>query len=188
MPLAQSTTVRRRIVEAHQKGQSLKAIAQKENLSYSSVLGYWRRYRQRGLEGLAPDYQHCGRSGPVNDDLMYRAARYLKYLHRQWGAALIRLKLEQRYPKASLPSVRTLQRWFKRAHLTPLRKRLPKPEQTRAQAPHEVWQVDAKEQLTLNDGTAACYLSVSDEHSGAFLEAPVFPPWPNQSSEQGGDS
>ena len=183
MPVALATARRRRIVEAHRGGESLKAIAQRENLSYSCVRTYWQRYRQRGFEALAPDYQNCGRQGPGSDDLIYRAARYLKYLHREWGAALIRLKLKQRYPDRSLPSVRTLQRWFKKASLTPLRKRLPKAEKPWARAPHEIWQVDAKEQLTLEDGAAACYLSVSDEHSGALLDAPLFPP---QSYQSGG--
>ena len=173
MPLALATAVRRRIVEAHLKGESLKAIAVRENLSYSSVRVYWRRYRQRGLEGLAPSYQQCGRKGPSNTDLIYRAARYLKFRHRQWGAALIHLKLEQRYPNCRLPSVRTLQRWFKKASLSPLRKQLPRPEKPWAEAPHEVWQIDAKEQLTLQDGSRACYLTVTDEHSGALLASPA---------------
>ncbi len=188
MPLALATSVRRRIVEAHRGGESLKAIALRENLSYSCVRTYWHRYRQRGLEGLAPDYQNCGRQGPGNDQLIYRAARYLKFLHREWGAAFIRLKLRQRYPAHRVPSVRTMQRWFKKAALTPLRKRLPKPEKPWAQAPHEVWQVDAKEQLTLEDGTAACYLTVTDEHSGALLESPLFPPQPDQSGGSIGGS
>lgn len=180
MPTALATTIRRRIVEAHLAGESLTAIAERENVSYSCVRTYWRRYREDGFEGLSPDYQNCGRR--ARSDLIYRAARYLKYRHRGWGAPLIQLKLKQRYPNAQLPSVRTLQRWFKRAHLRPLKKQLPKPTRQWAQAVHEVWQIDAKEQLTLDDGTKACYLSVTDEHSGALLESPLFPPQPNQSS------
>jgi len=176
MPLALASAARRRVVEAHLNGEPLKAIAARENLSYSSVRLYWHRYRQRGFEGLVPDYQNCGRQGPSNADLIYRAARYLKFRHRQWGAALIHLKLEQRYRGRALPSVRTMQRWFKKANLTPRRKQLPKPEKPWAEAPHEVWQIDAKEQLTLQDGSRACYLSVTDEHSGALLASPVFPP------------
>ena len=186
MPRALATALRRRIVEEHLAGKSLKAIAQQEQLSYSTVRLCWRRYREHGFSGLGPDYQNCGR--PQRKDLIYRAARFLKYRHRQWGAPLIRLKLSQRYPDQELPSVRTMQRWFKRAHLIPMRKRLPKPEQAWANAPHDVWQVDAKEKIKLNDGTQACYLTITDEHSGALLASPPFPPEGNQPSGTGNGS
>ena len=180
MPAALATSIRRRIVDAHLAGETLRSIAEREKLSYSSVRTYWRRYRQRGFEGLGPDYQNCGHRQRQND-LIYRAARYLKYLHRQWGAPLIRLKLNQRYGHL-VPGIRTLQRWFKKAHLKPMHSTIPKPERTWAQTPHEIWQIDAKEQLRLDDGSPACYLTVSDEHSGALLASPPFPPQPDQSS------
>ena len=46
-----------------------------------------------------------------------------------------------------------------------------------AQAVHQVWQVDAKERLVLDNEQLqpACYLTISDEHSGACLKALVFP-------------
>ena len=176
MGQALATWMRQHIVEEHRTGTSLAEIARVHNLSYSTVRSCWHRYKQRGLDGLAPDYGNCGRPGPGPQDFVYRAARYLKFRHRGWGAPLIRLKLQQRYPQLSLPSVRTFQRWFERAGLVPLRKRLPEPKRRWAEAPHEVWQIDAKERLTLAQGEKACYLSVVDEHSGALLAAPVFPP------------
>ena len=188
MPLALATAIRRRVVQAHLEGESLKAIAERERLSYSSVRGYWRRYRERGFDGLAPDYDKCGRTSPGRGNVIYRAACFLKHRHQQWGAAFIRVKLEQRYGHEGLPSVRTLQRWFKRAHLTPLKKRIPRPAKAWASAPHEVWQIDAKEQLTLEDGTRACYLTTIDEHSGACLQARAFPPQKHQSSTTARDS
>lgn len=51
-----------------------------------------------------------------------------------------------------------------------------------AKAVHNIWQVDAKEQLTLLDGQVACYLTIVDEKSGAALASPVFPLCSNQSS------
>lgn len=171
---------RRRIVEEHRAGKTLTEIAHQHQLSYSTVCRCWQRYKRQGLEGLTPDYQNCGRAGPDERELPYRAARYLKRLHPGWGAALIRTKLQLRYPDLALPSVRTLQRWFKRAGLSRLRKELPKQERPWAKTVHEVWQVDAKERLSLEEGERACYLTMVDEHSGALLEAPVFPPQPDQ--------
>lgn len=40
---------------------------------------------------------------------------------------------------------------------------------------HNIWQVDAKEQCTLLDGSRACYLTFTDEYSGAWLCAKAFP-------------
>lgn len=175
MPMA----LRLLVVEHHLQGHSLAEIARTNKLSYTTVRACWHRFKRRGREGLAPDYSRCGRPGPRPDDLIYRAACYLKFLHRRWGAPLIHLKLEQRYGQEDLPSVRTLQRWFKDAGLTQPRKQLPQPDQPWADAPHAVWQVDAKENLRLPSRESACYLTIVDEHSGALLDAPVFPPGPN---------
>lgn len=51
-----------------------------------------------------------------------------------------------------------------------------------SRAVHNIWQVDAKEQITLSDGQKACYLSIVDEKSGAWLGSSVFPLYPYQSS------
>lgn len=40
---------------------------------------------------------------------------------------------------------------------------------------HNIWQVDAKEQCTLLDGSQASYLTFTDEYSGAWLCAMAFP-------------
>lgn len=183
IPMAQPMPMALRllVVDEHLQGYSLAEIARTHKLSYSTVRACWHRFKKRGREGLAPDYSRCGRPGPRPEDRLYRAARYLKFLHRRWGAPLIRLRLEQRYGPEDLPSLRTLQRWFKHAGLTQPRKQLPQPEPTWAKAPHAVWQLDAKEHLRLGSGQHACYLTIVDEHSGALLGAPVFPQGPHQS-------
>ena len=179
MGRALPTWMRQRIVEEHLAGKSLTEIAREHALSYSTVCRCWHRYQERGCDGLAPDYPNCGKQGPSQQDLVYRAARWLKFLHRAWGAPLIRLKLEARYRDRTLPSVRTFQRWFKKAGLTPLRKRLPDQKRCWAKTPHQIWQIDAKERLRLPSGQRACYLTIVDECSGALLEALVFPPQPH---------
>jgi hypothetical protein len=62
------------------------------------------------------------------------------------------------------------------------KKNLTKPRQQPAQPPigtstavHNIWQVDAKEHLQTLDGKAACYLTLTDEKSGAWLGATAFP-------------
>ena len=46
----------------------------------------------------------------------------------------------------------------------------------RGQKVHQVWAVDAKERMRLVDGSDACWLVVTDEASGAILQAEHFPP------------
>ena len=176
MGRALPTWMRKRIIKEHQNGKSLTQITHEQTLSYATVRRCWQRYKQRGIDALAPDYANCGKQQPGQQNLIYRAARYLKFLHRAWGAPLIRLKLEARYPDEAMPSVRTFQRWFKKAGLTPRRKRLPEQRRCWAKTPHQIWQIDAKERLGLSSGEQACYLTIVDECSGALLEALVFPP------------
>ena len=60
-------------------------------------------------------------------------------------------------------------------HLTKPRQQLQQPPIGQAKAVHNIWQVDAKENLVLLDGSPGCYLTITDEHSGAGLAALVFP-------------
>ncbi len=158
--------IREQVIKDHQAGVHVETIATRNGISRASVYNICRRYREGRL---AADYTACGRPKP--DERIYRAARYLKYLHRDWGAPLIRTLLAKRY-RNNIPTARTLQRWFKAARLTPLRqRRLTGKGSDKAIHVHGCWQIDAKERLA----SKACYLSIVDEHSGAFLQTPVFP-------------
>ena len=44
----------------------------------------------------------------------------------------------------------------------------------KVRAVHECWQIDAKENLCLLDGSKACYLTMVDKKSGAVLTTPCF--------------
>ncbi len=115
----------------------------------------------------------------------HRVSLWLKRAHACPGAPYIRLQLANRYPLAELPSVRTLQLWFKAANLSQPRRQLLNSPKMWAQYPHQVWQVNAKEQQRTRDGSKACWLTPVDEKSGAVLAAPLFPLWPNQPSSPG---
>ena len=88
------------------------------------------------------------------------------------------LGLEPQYKNCDLatPCIRTLQRWYRKEGLIRPNRQTAEPSIGKSRAVHNIWQVDAKENLVLADGTAACYLTMVDEKSGAWLAAPVFPP------------
>ncbi len=170
-------STRRQIISDYQAGDAYTDLAARYGVAYHTVRTLCRRFDEEGEPGLRPRYARCGPKTVRSDALIYRAACTLKRRHPKWGAAFIRLQLEQRYPGKPLPAVRTMQTWFKNKGLQPARSKLPKAEKRWAKAVHDIWQVDAKEQQHLTDHSQVCWLTITDEHSSAILAAPVFSPW-----------
>jgi hypothetical protein len=174
MAKAISLPLRQQIVALKQQGFTLQAISQQLNLSFAAVRTIWKRFSQQGQAGLLTQFDHCGAKPPAQTDRIFRAARWLRYRHPGWGSPMIHSILLQRYG-SPLPTIRTLNRWFGQAGLPKPHARPNRVVIGRATAVHNIWQVDAKEQLTLADGHPACYLTITDEHSGAWLTSLVFP-------------
>jgi transposase len=176
MPAAIARPIREELVRRHKAGEPLIEIAKALGLSYRAARGLWRRFREQGEKGLDNGYANCGPPGPRFPKEVYQAALALRREHPRFGAGLIRVKLQDRFPGQALPSERTLNRWIQTAGLQPLRGRRPKVPADWAKEPHEVWQIDAKERLRLADDQGCSQLSVVDEGSGGALGAVPFPP------------
>lgn len=169
--------LREQFIALKQQGCSLPGICEQLALRYGTACHLSAQLRRQG--DLAVHYRNCGPKKPLTAPLYVRAALWLRRLHGSWGAPFIHLKLTDRYGKQGMPAVRTLQTWFRRRGLTKPPQRLAEPSIGTAKAAHNIWQVDAKENLTLLDGSRACYLTITDEHSGAGLAGLVFPPQPD---------
>ena len=177
MPKPIPVPTRQLIVERHQRGETLKSIAEDLNLPYYTVRNIWRRYRDHGEPGLQLNYEACGQTGPRCSKRVYRAALWLRGLHRTWGAPLIRSLIQQRWPEENVPHERTLQRWFREAGIQRKRpKKLSRPPPKRGREVHAVWAMDAKERMKMENGEQISWLLISDECSGAILTGEVFPP------------
>ena len=178
MPSPLSMTIRHDIVRRHLDGQELCQIALELCVSYHSVRQIWRTFQLRGLDGMAPRYQRCGR--PRSPDAVLARACEMKKLHPDWGAQLIRVELARELAVAStnLPATRTLQVAFRAASLQrPRRPRKPwTPPSDRATRVHEVWEVDAVEKARMRHGSLASWLAVVDEATGALLDLELSPP------------
>jgi hypothetical protein len=175
MPSPTENHIRLAIVQRHQRGETLHSISAELGLSYETTKHIWQHWKQTG--SVEPNYERAKQRGTRQYQSVYAQAVEMKRAHPRWGAQLIRLEL-QAYHREKLPSVRTLQRWFRQAGVNRSAgvKQVRNQTVQRGQAVHQVWAVDAKEGMHLRDGSWASWLVVSDEASGAILRAEVFPP------------
>jgi hypothetical protein len=178
MPPPIPMPVRQVIVQRTAQGQSAGFIARCLGLVPRSVRRLVQRLRVRGPNALATSYPSRPYPHPPQFHILVDEALQLRRAHPTWGAGLVRVLLHRHYPKAPLPAERTLQRWFQRAGLIPAPsgRRSGLSSYRRAQRPHDVWQMDAADQVALQNGTQVCWLRIADECSGAVLQTTVFPP------------
>lgn len=183
MPKPIAVVIRRQIVDRHEKGETLTAIARTLDMPYESVRNVWRLYRKEGR--IEPNYAACGQPGVRCSQRVYRAARWLKSLHPTWGAGLIRQVIVDKWADEDVPHERSLQRWFRKAGIhTRRQKRRYEKRKGRGKAPHNVWEMDSREQIKLASGEQVSWLVVSDEASGAIVSAEVFPHSPSKPDQR----
>ena len=169
--------LRFQIINERQAGKTLVELSTAHQVSYGSVQALCARYAQMGTDGLKPRYTNCGRRRrDARSDLIYRAVRCFKTWHPKWGAEKIRAELLMLRPNLEIPPTRTLQQWFVYNGQNRRRNKPPQGEKQWAKAVHEVWQVDAKEEMLTLDGHKNCWLNITDEHSGGIIKPKVFPP------------
>ena len=177
MPAPVPFAIRQAIARRHQRGETPAAIARALGRPVRTVQHLVARGRRQGAAALVPAYPRGERPRPRAAARARDQAVGLRRDHPTWGAGLIRLFL-QLPPGRRPPAERTLQRWFRRDGLGPAPKgrRPAAAPAARAGRPHDVWQVDAKEQVRLRSGQRVSWLRVVDECSGAVLWTRVFPP------------
>ena len=160
----------------YQDGQDGPTIAQALGLPTRTVRHLLSRFRRGGPGSLSPSYDRCGAATPKPAESLVQIALGLRRQHPTWGAGLIHVMLRRQLPDTSLPSVRTLQRWFRSADLCPAPVgRRTATDSRRARRPHEAWQMDAAELVKLRTGQLVSWLRIVDECSGAVLQTAVFP-------------
>jgi len=177
MPPPIPVPIRQALWQRARRGQSAPAIASALGLAVRTVRHLLRRLRTNGPAALSPSYhaQAAMMTGAMRQ--LHDAALQLRRDHPTWGAGLIRVMLRRQHPHGHVPAERTLQRWLARAGLAPAPKgRHPVANPQRAERAHEVWQMDAADQVPLRGGRRVSWLRMVDECSGAVLWTAVFPP------------
>jgi Homeodomain-like domain len=175
VPTATPTRIRQVIVEQRETGASYASIGRALGMPYITVRKVYQHYQKTGR--LEASYEKSVQQTVRSPEAIYQKAIELKAAHRGWGAGLIWVELADLFEESHLPSLRTLQRWFHRAGVV---RRQPSKLQNitiqRGSRVHEVWALDAKEQIQLGDGNYVSWLTISDESSGAVLSVRLFPP------------
>jgi len=175
MPTATPVHIRQKIVARRTSGESLAQIGRDLSMPYITVWKIYHDYQVRGY--LEPNYERCHPPEVKKARAIYDRALEVRRGHPGWGAGLIWVELPDQFEEGHLPCVRTLQRWFKRVGLNPPRREKVQTQVVRrGQRAHDVWAIDAKEQIQLLDGSYVSWLTISDEASGAILEVDLFPP------------
>ena len=151
-------------------------VATKLSLPLRTVQRWFDRFDRLGSEGVATGYSVCGQHQVVQtpaDQVEQFCQTRLDHL--LWGSEMIRLELEDRH--TTLPCARTIRRHLHKAGLQaapPGRPPARSLRVARATTPHQRWQIDASEELSLADGSRVCWLRIVDECTGAFLKTVVF--------------
>jgi hypothetical protein len=162
MPRAVPVPVRQAILRRQQQGQEPRSIAAELHLPLSTVRHLLHRLPAGATpEQLQPAWHRCGRRRADSQQPLVDLAIHLRREHPRWGAGRIRIALAEKSP-GTLPSERTLQRWLAQADLQPAPPGRPaRAALLQAQRPHEIWQVDASEDIPLLGGKkvllAACH-------------------------------
>jgi transposase len=153
------------------------AVAAEFGVPVRTIRRLFARFARRGDDGLAPDYSRCGQhQAGQTPAALVEAICQTRRDHPRWGSEMIRLELQDQ--AAAVPVARTIRRHLHQAGLQPAPAGRPPathPRVPRADRPHQGWQVDASEELRLQDQQRVCWLRVVDECSGAFLQTVVFP-------------
>jgi hypothetical protein len=162
------------VFNGHLSGLGSAELAARYDLPPRTVRHIVRQgHASNGL--FAPPQYRRGQHASAFHPTLRQQLLGLRQQHPRWGATLLRLCLADLRPGDDLPSAPTIRRWLKEAGLAPARagrKSTPRP---RCSTPHEVWQVDAADQMRLSTGQLVSWLRLVDECSGAVLQTMVFP-------------
>ena len=177
MPKPIPFPIREKLWERARLGEGSASLAEAFNLSPRTVRHLLKRFRDRGEAALATDYRPPVAPAHAKSAAIRQAVLDKRRDHPTWGAEIIRVALAEERPEVAWPQARTMRTWIARAGLGPApRGRPPGRSPTRADRPHQTWQVDACEQIELKGGQRASWLRVADEATGAVLGTVVFPP------------
>ena len=101
--------IRAKIVSLKQKGHSSESIAARFNLSKSGVNKILRQHKKEGTAAFLTRYSNCGRTSTYTEQVR---SEIETIRDNGQGAYYVRSKMIMQAVTSSIPSTRTLQRWW----------------------------------------------------------------------------
>jgi hypothetical protein len=179
MPTALSPSKRRALWNAAQQGLSTTELARRFHLSDRGVRQLLQLGRANNGVIPPPRYRYKQTVTDTTNVVKQRALA-LKQQHPHWGTRYLRGVLVKQLPTETICDERTLRRWL-RPSAAPAAKPGRFRTTSRVTVTHQRWQIDACDQMPLQDGTLISWLRAVDECTGAVLGTKVFPLWSVQS-------
>jgi hypothetical protein len=175
MPTPIPLPLRQQILTLHAQHYTQKQIAKRLHCHPRTVRRLLQRFLQHGTEGLTVHYDSTAHRKSSLPALWREELFAWAQAHPTWGAPYLRIQLTQRYPDIPWPSARTIQRWLAPSREQPASPgRKPQTVHLQATQVHQVWQVDAVDQLKLRSSQLVSWLRFVEEASGAILQTTVF--------------
>ena len=155
------TTVaeRNRMVDLKLDGYTLREISEQTSWSFECVRKWWRCFRDGGRRALAHRRRPKLQAGAMSTfpGVLRFAFLRIKKMHPGWGAAVARPRVAQRLQvvEADLPCISTIEKYWakfgERLYARHQKRRAPAKRERGAKAttPHQRWQADFKEQITV---------------------------------------
>jgi hypothetical protein len=158
---------REAIYQGKLNGRTLKELASEIGCSYFCARNWWRVGRKRGSEGLGHRRKSPTPQTPLSsfDPRVAERALELKRQHPRRGPTriLIELAKDESLRQLQLPKRSQLAAYWRMVCPELLAKRqVPPPAPPRARQTHDLWQLDSKECIRLQDGTISTVLDVRE--------------------------
>lgn len=100
---------RAKIVIKIESGQSYQETAAEFGYSESGIKKIWYAFKKEGESSFIPKYGNCGRISPYKEEIRDKVD---EIRDNQQGGTYVYSKLKAKHPDLSIPSVRTLTRWW----------------------------------------------------------------------------
>jgi putative transposase len=171
--------LRVRLMEDHEEGESIAALARIYSVSRKTIYKWLARHDAEGVAGLA-DRSRVPQNfpGKVSDEVI---AQIIAARQRwRWGPRKLRVKLATAHPETVWPAESTMGEVLKRAGLTHPRKprvRTPPYGQPFASvdSANRTWCADFKGWFRTGDGTRCDPVTMTDAHSRYLLRCHITP-------------
>lgn len=164
------------VQQASMGGVNVSQLCREFGISRKTAYKWLRRYQASGLPGLENQSRRPHHSPKQTPDQIEAVLLAARQQHPSWGARKLKAWLEQR-GQTDLPVPSTITAILQRhGCIDPLKSQQHHPYQRfEYPQPNELWQMDFKGKVALQDGTACFPLTLLDDHSRFVLGLPACP-------------